>query len=201
MWTRTFRVFFVAAAFAFSAQIAEAGWQDVASQFDVQRLSRLNEAKAKALEEAGRGASANDLSIIHAVVDPALQSASVDALLGQWQCRTIKLGGIAPNVIYSWFRCRIAMKGGGPYLEKLTGTQLTNGYLYPDGNGSFVYLGASSVTGEPRHAYSGNGATAGVPVTPDDQIGLLSLIGSGHARIEFPYPLQESTMDVLELRR
>ena len=38
-------------------------------------------------------------------------------------------------------------------------------------------------------------------LTPDDQIGLLSMIGGGHLRVEFPYPLQESTMDVLELRR
>lgn len=201
MRTRTLNAVFIATAFALMAGAAEAGWQDTASQFDVQRLSRLDEAKAKALEEASHGASANDLSVIHAVLDPAPQSVSVDALLGAWQCRTIKLGGMTPDAIYSWFRCRIAMKGGGPYLEKLTGTQFTNGYLYPDGNGSFVYLGASSVMGEPRHAYSGNGATAGAPVTPDDQIGLLSLIGSGHARVEFPYPLQESTMDVLELRR
>ncbi len=201
MWKRALKAFLAAASFAVCASAAEAGWQDVASRFDVQRLSRLDEAKAKALEEAGRGASASDLSIIHAVVDPAPQSASVDALLGQWQCRTIKLGGITPAVIYSWFRCRISMKGGGPYLEKLSGSQVTNGYLYPDGNGSFVYLGASSVAGEPRHAYSGNGATAGAPVTPDDQIGLLSMIGPGHARVEFPYPLQESTMDVLEMKR
>jgi hypothetical protein len=178
-----------------------AGWQDTASRFDRERLSRIDEARTKALGEAEHGAPARDLSIIHAVLDPAPRRASVSSLLGNWRCRTIKLGGITPDVIYTWFRCRISMRGGGPYLQKLTGTQFTNGYLYPDGNGSFVYLGGSSVRGEPRHAYSGNGATAGAPVTPDDQIGLLSVIGPGHARVELPYPLQESTMDVLELRR
>ena len=153
------------------------------------------------MAEAEHGAPASDLSIIHAVMGARGQRASVGSLLGNYRCRTIKLGGVTPDVIYTWFRCRISMKGGGPYLEKLTGSQFTNGYLYPDGDGRFVYLGASSVTGEPRHAYSGDGATAGAPVTPDDQIGLLTKIGAGHLRLEMPYPLQESTMDVLELRR
>lgn len=200
MQARTLKALLVAASFAYCAT-AEAGWQNAASQFDAGRLSRLGEAKAKGLGEAEHGASPGDLSIIHGVLDPAARPASVSGLVGNWQCRTIKLGGITPDLIYSWFRCRISMKGAAPYLEKLTGSQVTNGYLYPDSNGAFVYLGASSVTGEPRHAYSGNGATGGAPVTPDDQIGLLSMIGPGHLRVEFPYPLQESTFDVLELRR
>jgi len=198
---RMLKTVLCAATLACATTAAQAGWQDTASQFDQERLGRLDEARAKALGEAQAGASQADLSIIHAALNPAAQSTSVSSLLGNWQCRTIKLGGITPDVIYAWFRCRISMKGGGPYLEKLTGSQVTNGYLYPNGDGSFVYLGASSVVGEPRHAYSGSGATAGAPVTPDDQIGLLSVIGSGHARLEMPYPLQESTMDVLELRR
>ena len=198
---RRLKVVLVAAGAALFATAAVAGWQDTASQFDQQRLARLDEARTKALGEAEHGASAGDLAIIHAVMSPQAQATNVEALLGTWRCRTIKLGGVTPDVIYSWFRCRISLKGGHPYLEKLTGSQSTNGYLYPNGDGSFVYLGASSVVGEPRHAYSGNGATAGAPVTPDDQIGLLSQIGPGHLRMEMPYPLLESTMDVLELKR
>ena len=198
---RMFSVLLAASGLMLFAAQAQAGWQDVASQFDQQRLARIDEVRAKAISEAQAGAPAGDLAIIRSVMGPGAGPASVSSLLGNWRCRTIKLGGITPDVIYSWFRCRISMRGGGPYLEKLTGSQFTNGYLYANGDGSFVYLGASSVRGEPRHSYSGNGATAGTPVTPDDQIGLLTKIGSGHLRIEFPYPIQESTMDVLELRR
>ena len=64
-----------------------------------------------------------------------------------------------------------------------------------------MLLGALSVTGEPAHRYSGPNAAAGAQATPDDAIGLLSGIGAGHARIEFPYPVQESTFDVIELKR
>ena len=198
---RWLKVVLVAASAALFATAAVAGWQDTASQFDQQRLARLDEARTKAMGEVGHDANPGDLATIHAVIDPAGEPASADALIGNWRCRTIKLGGVTPDVIYSWFRCRISLKSGHPYLEKLTGSQYTNGYLYPNGDGAFVYLGASSVIGEPRHAYSGNGATEGAPVTPDDQIGLLTQIGPGHLRMEMPYPLLESTMDVLELKR
>jgi len=198
---RGLKVVLVAACAALFSTAAFAGWRDMASQFDQQRLARLDEARTKAMGEAEHGAPAGDLAVIRAVMSPKAQATNVEALLGAWRCRTLKLGGVTPDVVYSWFRCRISLKGGHPYLEKLTGSQYTNGYLYPNGDGSFVYLGASSVIGEPRHAYSGNGATEGAPVTPDDQIGRLSMIGPGHLRLEMPYPLLESAMDVLELKR
>ena len=62
-------------------------------------------------------------------------------------------------------------------------------------------LGALSVGNEPPHRYSGNHESAGAEATPDDAVGVLSAIGSNHARIEFPYPVQESTFDVIELKR
>jgi hypothetical protein len=183
---------------------AIAGWQDQASSFDAQRLARLDESRAKGLDEASRGAPAADLAVIHSVLDAEAVSASPEALAGNWRCRTIKLGGITPDVVYGWFRCRISLKGGAPTFEKLSGSQRTSGILYPQGGG-FVYLGASYVTayGPPEKppVYSGNGAQTGAGATPDDQIGLLSLLSDGRARLELPYPLQESSFDVIELKR
>jgi hypothetical protein len=63
-----------------------------------------------------------------------------------------------------------------------------------------VLLGAASVKGEPPHRYSGNGATAGAGHAR--RRGRRSRRhGPGLARIEFPYPVQESTFDVIELKR
>ncbi len=176
---------------------ANAGWQEHASTFDAQRLSRLDESRAKGLDEAARGAPAADLAAIHSVLDAQAVSGSV---AGNWRCRTIKLGGLTPDVIYTWFRCRISERDGALFFEKLSGTQRMSGFLYPQ-DGGFVYLGASTVSGEKPHAYSGNGAAAGAAATPDDQIGLLSLLADGRARLELPYPVQESTFDVIELKR
>ncbi len=179
---------------------ALAGWQDVASPFDQQRLANLGEAKQKALAEAHGGAGSGDASAIDSALGPASHAPSPGEITGSWRCRTIKLGGITPYVVYSWFNCRISNRGGGLFFEKTSGSQHTAGFLYP-AEGGFVYLGASSVIGEPPHAYSGSGASAGAAATPDDQIGLLSAISANHARLEMPYPVQESTYDVIELKR
>jgi hypothetical protein len=179
------------------ATAAHAGWQEEASPFDVQRLADLDASRAKGLSEAQSGA---DMAVIHAVLDPARQPIAANALTGSWRCRTIKLGGMSASVVYSWFRCRVSDRGGRLFFEKVSGSQRTSGYLYPQ-DGGFVYLGALHMSTEREHAYSGNGASAGAPGTPDDQIGYLAGIGGGRARIEFPEPVQESTFDVLELAR
>ena len=183
-----------------SVTAASAGWQDQASDFDKGRLAALGEAKQKALGEAKGSGGTGDASAINAALGPASHAPSAGQVSGSWRCRTIKLGGVTPYVVYSWFHCRIAKRGGGLWLEKTNGSTRTAGYLYP-GEGGFVYLGASSVTGEPQHAYSGHGASAGATATPDDQIGLLTAISANHLRLEMPYPVQESTYDVLELKR
>ncbi len=189
-----FAIVLAACAFATAAQ---AGWQDQASAFDQQRLSKLDESRAKGLAEA---ASGGDMKAVHEALDPQPYPVPPGALTGIWRCRTMKLGGMAPSVVYGWFKCRITDNKDGLFLEKLTGTQRMNGVLYDDSRG-FVYLGATSAMHEPPHAYPGNGASAGASATPDDQIGLLTASSANEARVEFPYPVQELTFDILELRR
>ena len=198
---RKFSLSLLAAGFALAATAAQAGWQDQASAYDVGRLGKLEESKAKGIAEAEAGAPQGDVATIHALLDAHPTGVSPGSLVGGWRCRTIKLGGITPDVIYGWFACRISAHGDRLYFQKISGSQRTNGFLYPDASGGLVYLGASSVTGEPAHTYSGNGASVGAAATPDDQIGLLLATGENSARIEFPYPVQESTFDVIELRR
>jgi hypothetical protein len=181
-----------------AAPAAEAGWQDQVSPYDAGRLAKLDEARAKGLAEASPG---RDISLIHAVLDTQPRPVSARELQGDWRCRTIKLGGMTPDVVYSWFRCRIDERGDQLVFAKLSGTQRLIGYLYrrdPDG---FVLLAGYSVKGEPPHRYSGNRPSAGAVTTPDDAVGLLVATGSRSARIEFPYPEQESTFDVVELKR
>ena len=186
------------AASLLAATAAQAGWQDHVSPSDPSRLARLEEAKAKALSEAAAGP---DMGAIHAVLDPQAVSVSADALRGGWRCRTIKIGGMTPDVVYSWFRCRIHGNGEELAFEKISGSQRLSGQLYQNESGGYVLLGAFSVKGEKQHIYSGNGASAGEMATPDDAVGVLEATGPGSARIEFPYPVQESTFDVIELKR
>jgi hypothetical protein len=191
---------FAFAAFAtlFTVSSAWGGWQDRASSFDANRLAKLDEARAKGLSEAQSG---RDIGLIHTVLDVEARPSSARALEGNWRCRSIKLGGMTPDIVYSWFRCRIGDRDGHLYFSKLNGSQRIYGILYPHESGGFVLLGALSAKGEPSHRYSGNGPSAGASATPDDAIGLLESTGHSSARIEFPYPVQESTFDIIELRR
>jgi Domain of unknown function (DUF4893) len=169
---------------------AQAGWRDEASSFDQSRLARLEESRSQGLAESGNDAAA------HEALDAAPAGGS---LVGTWRCRTIKLGGMTSSMVYTWFRCRVFEYNGALRFEKISGSQRMAGTLYPEGNG-YVYLGASWVKGEQPHRYSGNEASAGAEATPDDQIGMFTRTSAG-ARLEMPYPVQESTFDVVELRR
>jgi len=186
-----------AAAVLFSLP-ATASWQNEASAYDVSRLERIDEARAKGVAEAQSG---RDSGLVHAVLDAEARPASARALQGAWRCRTIKLGGLSPDIAYSWFRCRIAGRGDQFYFEKLSGTQRLRGRLYPHESGGYVLLAGLSARGEPTHNYSGNGPSAGAKTTPDDAVGLLVATGRRSARLELPYPGAESTFDVIELKR
>jgi hypothetical protein len=198
---KTLRTAIAGAVCLLSASGASAGWQEKASSFDAGRLAKLDESKAKALQEVESGASSRDRSMIHSVLDAAVSSGGADTLVGSWRCRTIKLGGMTPALIYSWYACRISDRNGVLTFAKLTGSQRTSGTLYPDQSGGLVFLGASSVKGEAVHSYSGSSVAIGAQETPDDQIGLLVATGRNSARLELPYPVQESTLDVIELKR
>jgi hypothetical protein len=170
---------------------AQAGWRDVASAYDQGRLARLDQARSEGMADSGGMPGVQD-AMRAPIVAPG-------GLAGSYRCRTIKLGGVMPSIAYTWHNCRISDQGGRLVFEKLDGTQRMAGALYPEGNG-FVYLGASWVKGEKPHRYSGPGASVGARATPDDQVGMLYATARG-ARIEMPYPVQESTFDVIELRR
>jgi hypothetical protein len=180
----------------FAATAAQAGWQDVASRYDQKRLMMLQQSRAEGLQQARNG---RDMGAIDEVL--GRRGEPIENISGMWRCRQMKLGGMTPSRVYDWFNCRISDRGGHLYFQKLNGSTRTAGYLYPNGDGTYVYLGAVSVIGELVHAYSGSGVAIGEGATPDDQIGLLVGLGGGHARIELPYPVQESTFDVIELKR
>ena len=114
-------------------------------------------------------------------------------LTGGWQCRTIKVGGISPLVIYDWFKCRMSDDGSGRPLEKTSGSQRTKGRFYDDTEKRLIYLGSFFIAGEPIRPY-GSGPES-------DQVGYAFRTGPQHWRIELPAPRLESKLDILEFKR
>jgi hypothetical protein len=126
-----------------------------------------------------------DFNALKQTLEPAGRTIPGQALIGNWRCRNMKMGGMNAYIVYQWFNCRISVVNGGLFFQKPDGTLKTQGFLYPE-NGSWIYLGAQSAKGEPWHLYSGRRNSLGAPATPDDQIGLLTGIGNNRLRIEIP---------------
>ena len=177
-----------------------AGWRDVASQADIERIEALPQIRGAAIQDAQNGQGRGDWRVIARVMQPEGRAIPTQALLGNWRCRQFKLGRMSSYIVYDrWFSCNVRPFRGGLLLQKMDGSQRFVGFLFPE-NGAWVYLGASSAHGEPWHNYSGASPSLGAQVTPDDQIGLLTGIGDNHLRLEIP-AVQESLLDVVEFAR
>ena len=190
----------IAAALLLSTLAFDVKAQQPISPFDIDRLERLPEAKAKALEEL-QDAAINDRAAVEDVLRPEARAITARDLGGDWRCRIMKVGGLAPAKVYPWFSCRVSQREDGLFFEKRNGSERLSGYIEEGPNG-LILLGALSVRDEAPNLYSGGReGGAGARSSSNDQVGLISSLGDGRARIEFPYPLIESTYDIIELRK
>jgi hypothetical protein len=178
-----------------------AGWRDQITDYDAGRLARLEAARSDAVEQARTRGGSGDVRAIRETFDAQPRAVPERALYGNWRCRQLKLGGMTGYAVFNWFPCRISSVNGGIWFEK-QGTQRMAGYVYPDQDGRWVYLGAQSAKGEPLHRYSGHAAYVGEVVAVDDQVGALVGIGNNRLRIDLPSPAtRESDFDAIELVR
>lgn len=159
---------------------------------DAARLDAFDRIRDGAIAEAKAGGSAEDLAVLDGIEARPARSFDDFDLSGDWQCRTVKVGGPAPLVVYDWFRCRVDDDGAGWRLEKLTGSQRTVGRFFNDGDSRQIYLGAFHVAGDPLPSYGAGPAS--------DQAGYVLRDGEQTWRIEFPAPAYESKLDILEFR-
>ena len=160
---------------------------------DRQRMEKYGDTRKEALAEARAGGSADELGMLDKVAGAQPQSWSGFDMTGNWQCRTIKVGGISPLIVYGWFKCRVSDDGSGWMLEKTSGSQRTKGRFFDDGDKRLTYLGSFYIDGDPVKPY-GSG--------PDtDQFGYAFRTGPKAFRIELPAPRYESKLDLLEFRR
>ena len=160
---------------------------------DRERMEKYGETRKEALAEAKAGGAPEDVAVLDAIVNKQPQSWSGFDMTGNWQCRTIKAGGLVPLVVYGWFKCKVTDDGSGWTLEKVSGSQRTKGRFFDDGDKRLTYLGSFYVAGEPVKPY-GSG--------PDsDQFGFAFRTGAKEFRIEFPAPRYELKLDIMEFRR
>ncbi len=159
---------------------------------DKVRLDKYGETRKAALAEA-RAGNPGEVKQLDAMLAKPPVSFSDKDLTGNWRCRTIKVGGLSPLVIYGWFKCKVTDDGSGWRLEKVSGSQRTKGRFFDDGEKRAIYLGSGYVSTDPAKSYGSGPQT--------DQIGYAFRTGVGEWRIEFPAPYYESKLDILQFKR
>jgi len=159
------------------------------SAADSDRMAGFASARSRGLAEALLSESAGDRAAVSALfaADHEPISAIPD---GAYRCRTIKLGGLLPLVVYTQFDC--AISDGGTVIEKRTGSQRFKGHLLPSGEGLFYY-GALHYGDEQPFTYDAEAERT--------QVGCLYKAAGKPVRyrLEMPFPRFESTHDVIEL--
>lgn len=173
--------------------LADGTFQNTVTAADSARLQNYEKTKAMALDEARKGGSAEDVATLESVVGKQPVSFQGFDMTGTWQCRTIKVGGLAKLVVYDWFKCKVTDDGSGWLLEKTSGSQRTKGRFFTESDTRLHYLGSFYVSGETPKPY-GSGPES-------DQAGFAYLASDGSWRIELPEPYYESKLDIMEFRR
>lgn len=161
---------------------------------DKTRLASYDKVRAEAIEEARKGGAKVDVAALDTILAGQPLSFSEDFdFTGNWQCRTVKLGGSPALTVYGWFKCRVSDDGSGWRLEKITGSQRTSGAFYTDSDTRLTYIGALHYGDEMPKRYASD---------PDrDQVAYALRAGKNRVRLEFPSPKYESKLDILELAR
>ena len=168
---------------------------------DMERLAYTDEHFGRAMRQAMAGGTAADVESLRQALSGSA-TGGIDPA-GDWTCRTIKIGGMAPLIVYGPFRCRIGTVEPGIWqIDKVTGSQRLSGRIEATQAG-LVYTGVGFVGDAPATDY------AGLPDTPDPvepnqtyaQVGLLEMTSPDQGRLLLPAPILESRFDVLELTR
>jgi hypothetical protein len=161
---------------------------------DKAKLAAFEANKATALKQARANGAPEDVRILDAALagKPMSLSGSFDAT-GKWRCRTMKLGGGLPLVVYPRFRCEITDDGAGWFLKKLTGSQRTQGRFYTASDTRLVYVGAGTVNDDPPRKYGDD--------PNENQVAIVERLARNRLVLQFPDPYYESDFDIMVLER
>ncbi|MEP2988567.1 MAG: DUF4893 domain-containing protein [Parasphingorhabdus sp.] len=175
---------------------SESEWRDAATQADAERLDGWKKALEVGREGAIQGGDADMIEKRSPLFDVDAAQSNSDLPAGLYNCSITKLDGKAngglPYISYPRFKCRVTDVGGRKHFTKLTGSQMTIGWIYSANNEQSVYLGTL------MYGYE-NALTPYGKTKERDHASVVHRIGKDRWRMVFPYPYYESVVDVMEL--
>lgn len=185
-----------ASVFAAAPVMADGTFPSILTQADRQRLDGYQEVRRTTLEYVRAHGSQADVKMVDGMMAGEAAKLAPAKMAGDWRCRVIKLSQKPdlPIIAYSDFKCRITDDGGGLGLQKLTGSQRTNGTFYDVNENKLAYVGALSLGDAKRVTRYGDAQES-------NEVGYLIPLSAKRMRLELPSPMAESHFDVLELRR
>ena len=126
----------------------------IITKADQARLGKYEETRRAAIDQARKGGAEADVQQRdESLGKPNLAFGENFNMVGDWQCRTTKLGKEPPLTVYGWFKCRVTDDGSGWMLDKTTGSQRTKGRFYTDSDERLTYLGTGYIAGEKPKDY------------------------------------------------
>ena len=96
---------------------------------DISRMDNFYTSRTRGLGAALAAESDAEQKIVSELFESGLAPVDETLLPGNYECRTIKMGGISPLVVYSWFRCEIRPEEAVYTIRKTTGSQNFFGVL------------------------------------------------------------------------
>ena len=173
----------------------ETRWRAVTTDQDRDRLREWRKAWVEALP-AARTADNGAIARAGALFEPDRAMANAMPPVGDYRCRTFKLGARRPDLRAfaerPWVRCRVGREGDMPVFAVLEGEQRPSGTLYADTDARVIFLGALELGDE----------TTALSYSLDrkrDMAGYVERIAIGRWRLVLPWPNFESQLDVIEM--
>lgn len=171
-------------------------WREIATPSDRERLREWRTAWVEALGKARTAGHSAALTSEGVLLQPDARLAWQDPPPGEYQCRTLKIGGKSAGMLdyvaYPPFTCRIRREDGLMSFAKLSGSQRPLGLLLPFADNRMVFLGTLQLGDERRALQYGRDKER-------DMAGVIERIGPERWRLVLPYPHFESTIDIVEI--
>lgn len=167
---------------------------------DAARLDGFAKTAGRAILQAMSGGTPSDVAALTQALSGKADIAFDESLIGDWKCRTLKLGGPADLTVYTTFACRFSVGATGFDFEKLTGSERTKGTITLRA-GRAIYVGVGYGADETAPAYADLPPDFAPNENIQTQIAVFERVNKTRARLMFPSPTTESDFDILELTR
>jgi hypothetical protein len=177
-------------------------WQLVILPADRRRLALLWDSWTRSMATADKAGDMPALAALGPMADP---KAAIDAPLpgaGVYRCRSVRVGvrtdplqpgaPRGPAMLKAEPElCTISLRNGQLWFEQGAGVQRVGGFLFADGD-RLVFLGSMALPGETGFMRYGADADR-------DQVGVIRTLGPGLWRLELPWPMWQSDLQVIEI--